>query len=64
MGKRLGKKCGIIKFQYFSKIKNKNFFRNSFLKCYLMDFSKKTWNNVERNTFHPNMLAFLEKILN
>ncbi len=29
-----------------------------------MDFSKKTWNILERHTFHPNMLAFLENVLN
>jgi hypothetical protein len=40
---------GKIKFQYCSKIKNKYFFRNSFT-------------NLERNTFHPNMLAFLENV--
>jgi hypothetical protein len=28
-----------------------------------MDFSTETWNILERNTFHPNMLAFLENVL-
>jgi hypothetical protein len=35
---KISQKDGKIKFQYFSKIKNKNFFRNSFLQLILDGF--------------------------
>jgi hypothetical protein len=57
--------AGKIKFQYFSKMKNKNFFRNSFFQLVFDGFFlKKTWIIVGRSAFYPNLLAFLENVLN
>jgi len=53
-----------LSFSTFQKNKIKTFLEIHFFSLCLIDFSKKTWNIVERNTFHPNMLSFLENVFN